>query len=324
MAWSRQRASFGKTAGPSMEEGVTDSRSRWKLGLGLAWIVFNLSLAIWWLIFGLRQIDFVQSTVGNFSPEHSATVAHFVRQQRMLISEGLILIISLLAGGGALLYYIVREKRRADQIHRFFATFSHELKTSIASLRLQVESLSMDFASSPSNPLFERLVKDSVRLEIQLENSLHLSQLESSRFFFERLDLKRFLSALEHQWPSMAIRVSGEADVFADHRALESVLKNLIQNAIVHGGATEVTFDVTEHGNSLVKIRVVDNGSGFNGKLDQLGKLFMRHNPKSGSGVGLFLVRNLVEKMGGRARFLGGPEGFLTELEFRAPPRSGA
>ncbi len=294
----------------------------WKFGLGLAWMVFNLSLAAWWLIFGLRQIDFVQSTTAHFAPEHAGHVADFVRQQRMLISEGSILIVSLVAGGGALLYYIVRERKRANQIRAFFATFSHELKTSIASLRLQVESLADDFSSSPSNPLFARLVKDSVRLEIQLENSLHLSQIDSNRFFVERLDLKRMLGSLEHQWPEMRLEVVGDPTVRADHRAFETVVKNLIQNAIVHGGAKRVTFSLRRVSDGRIGIRVNDDGAGFRGDFAQLGKLFVRHNAKSGSGVGLFLVRTLIERMGGKTRFVpraaGGGDGFDVEIDLPA------
>ena len=293
----------------------------WKFGLGMAWMVFNLSLAGWWLIFGLRQIDLVQSTTAQFAPEHSVHIANFVRQQRMLISEGSILIVSLVLGGGALLYYIVRERRRANQIRAFFATFSHEVKTSIASLRLQVESLADDYAESSPNPLFSRLVKDSVRLEIQLENSLHLSQLDSNLFFIERLDLQRILSSLEHQFPGTRLEAVGETAVLADHRAVETIVKNLIQNALIHGGAKHVTFTTEKMDGARIGIRVSDDGVGFQGNFAQLGKLFVRHNAKSGSGVGLFLVRTLIGRMGGVTRFVPRTgSGFNVELELPATP----
>ncbi|MBS1963792.1 MAG: HAMP domain-containing histidine kinase [Bdellovibrionales bacterium] len=316
-----------------MENDVSVAKSKgsaWRFGLGLAWMVFTLSLAAWWLIFGLRQIDFVQTTTAQFAPEHAVHVADFVRQQRMLISEGSILILSLLVGGGALLYYMRRERKRADQIRAFFATFSHELKTPIASLRLQVESLAEDFRDSPSNPLFVRLVKDSVRLEIQLENSLHLAQLDSSRFFLERIDLRRMVEALAHQWPDTRLEVEGDAPVRADHRALETVVKNLIQNAIIHGGAKRVRFFLA-NGGGRVSLRVSDDGAGFTGDAAQLGRLFVRHNPKSGSGVGLFLVRSLVERMGGSVRFVArsaaegsAAQGFDVEIELLAERKGAA
>jgi len=289
-----------------------------KFALGLAWMIFNLSLAAWWMIFGLRQIDFIQTTSGQLSPGHAGLVADFVRQQRMLVSEGTILIVSLIAGGAALLYYIVRERKRTKEIRSFFATFSHELKTSIASLRLQAESLADDFSESGSTPLFARLVKDSVRLEIQLENSLHLAQLETSRFFFEKIELRRMLSSLEHQWPGLRIEIEGDETFSVDARAFETVVRNLIQNAIVHGGARKVTFRSSKDSNGTARLRITDDGEGFHGDFSRLGKLFYRHNTKSGSGVGLFLVRSLVERMGGSVRFerRSDGRGFEAMIEF--------
>lgn len=272
----------------------------WKVLIGIVWMVFNLSLAIWWMIFSLRNIE-------ASTPHH-----------QMLISEGAILILSLLLGGAALLYYIARERKRNDQIRQFFGTFSHELKTSIASLRLQAESLAEDFKESASTPLFQRLVKDTVRLEIQLENSLSLAQLESNRLFIEKLSLKRLLSSLEHQWPDFKIELTNDAEVLADKRALESVLRNLIQNAIVHGGAKRMRIAVVPASVDRLELRLEDDGQGFAGDRSNLGRLFLRHNAKSGSGVGLFLVRTLVEKMGGSVEFPPVPQGFATVLRLRA------
>lgn len=295
-------------------------RIEWRLVLGLGWMAFNLSLAAWWLIFGLRQIDFVQSVIPHFAPVQAGNVEDFVRQQRMLISEGAILIVSLILGGGALLYYIVRERKRSLQIQQFFASFSHELKTSIASLRLQAESLADDLRGATPNPLLDRLVRDTVRLEIQLENSLHLSQIETSKLFLERIDLRKSLASLEHQWPGIAIVVEGDARLRADLRAIETILKNLIQNAVVHGGAQRITFRFREAEHGLVTITVLDDGAGFRGDVRRLGELFARHNARSGSGVGIFLVKTLVSRMKGNVRFdTSNPSrGFALEIDLPA------
>jgi len=278
----------------------------WKVLVGLGWMVFNLSLAAWWMIFSLRNVEVS-------TPQH-----------QMLVSEGSILILSLLLGGGALLYYIARERKQNEQIRQFFATFSHELKTSLASLRLQAESLAEDFRDSASNPLFLRLVKDSVRLEIQLENALSLAQLDSNRLFIERVNLKRLLSSLEHQWPDFKIELARDAEVLGDKRALESVFRNLIQNAIVHGGAKRMRIEAAALSADALELTLRDDGQGFMGDRRSLGQLFLRHNARSGSGVGLFIVRTLTEKMGGAVEFPAGGEGFATRLKLRAAGGGGA
>src|SRR5690606_13019752 len=106
------------------------------------------------------------------------------------------------------------------------------------------------------SPLLDRLVRDTVRLEIQLENSLHLSQIETSGLFLEQLELRKSLASLEHQWPGVAIQVSGNAKIHADRRALETILKNLIQNSVVHGGAKRIHFQIVEVDVGTVSIRV--------------------------------------------------------------------
>jgi len=264
------------------------------------WMVFNLSLAIWWMIFGLKQAAALQEI-------HHSALIDAVKQQTMLISEGLILIISLLLGGGALLYYTALERRRSFQIKEFFATFSHDLKTALASLRLQAETLSEDLKGQVTSPVLERLLKDTVRLELQLENSLQIANADSSVLFLENLSFMKLLQMLKHQWPTLQLSadLKGHDDclIRADHRALESIFKNLTQNAIIHGGAGKVSFEFSEEGEDGVQIIIEDDGKGFEGDAKHLGKIFTRHSRTSGSGVGLYLVKTLTQAMGGTLDF---------------------
>src|SRR5437773_8317492 len=133
------------------------------------WVAFTVTLAAWWLIFGLRQLDLInQSNLEN--------AVQLNRHYQMLLWEGGILIASLIGGGLALLYFARREQRRHAQVEEFFAAFTHDAKTALASLRLQAESLQEDLGSKPS-PLLDRLLQDTLRLQIQLENSLSLVKL---------------------------------------------------------------------------------------------------------------------------------------------------
>jgi signal transduction histidine kinase len=100
---------------------------------------------------------------------------------------------------------------------------------------------------------------------------------------------------------------------------LESVFTNLIQNSVKHGRATQVRIEVELQANDRVAIRVTDNGKGFRGDATQLGRLFVRHTRGSGSGVGLYIVRQLVKRMKGAIAFQtaeGG--GFETVIELPA------
>ena len=271
------------------------------------WVIFTVTLTAWWLIFGLRQLDLInQSNLEN--------AIQLNRHYQMLLWEGGILIASLIGGGLALFYFARREQKRHAQVEEFFAAFTHDAKTALTSLRLQAESLQEDFADAP-NPLLERLLRDTLRLQLQLENSLFLVNLTRGKFFLETISLGSCIENLGRHWPDLAIRQSGDGRVIADARALESVLTNLIQNAVTHGHATEIDVKVEAARNGRVSISVADNGRGFSGDFNQLGKLFVRHGRGSGSGVGLYIARQLVKRMNGDIKFESGSDsGFIAQF----------
>jgi len=288
-------------------------RSRITIALVALWVFFTVTLAGWWLIFGLRQLDLInQSNLENASQLN--------RHYQMLMWEGGILIASLIGGGVALYYYARREHKRHAQVEEFFAAFTHDAKTALASLRLQAESLREDFAGSEANPLLERLLNDTLRLQLQLENSLFLVNLPRGKFFLQPLCLSERIEALRLHWPTVTIAMAGDGVVMADARALESVLTNLVQNSVIHGQATRVDVAVRRNGARL-SVTVTDNGRGFEGDSKQLGKLFVRHARSSGSGVGLYIVRRLAKAMKGGIKFQ--PDeagGFTAELELPEAP----
>lgn len=255
------------------------------------WLTVTLALAIWWLIYGLRQIG----TLANLEPSLSH---HFASQSRMILSEGLTFITLLLLGGGGLFFLLRREFRRNDQLKVFFATFTHELKTPLASLRLQAEALQEDLEPT-ENPLLSRLLRDAGRLELQLDNALFLATArDSDQIHLEAVSFASLLERVKSSFPGFTVDLPSDVKVMADPRALESVLKNLIQNSIVHGGATHLTVH-HEVSPGQVWFTLSDNGEGFQGDAQAIGKLFYRHTARSGSGIGLHLSKFLVERMGG-------------------------
>ncbi|MFN2577091.1 MAG: sensor histidine kinase [Pyrinomonadaceae bacterium] len=286
-------------------------RNRIVIALVALWVLFTVTLAGWWLVFGLRQLDLInQSNLENGVQLH--------RHYQMLLSEGGILIASLIGGGLALFYYARREQKRHAQVEEFFAAFTHDAKTALASLRLQAESLREDFAGGESNTLLDRLLSDTLRLQLQLENSLFLVNLPRGKFFLQPIRLIDRVEVLRLHWPNVEITQDGDGIVMADARALESVLTNLVQNAVIHGHATRVDIQVRGKAGRLI-ITVMDNGRGFDGDVNQLGELFVRPARSSGSGVGLYIVRRLLTAMHGTIKFSSGDTGgFKAELELPA------
>jgi len=232
------------------------------------------------------------------------------------LGEGSALIASLVAGGGAILYSIRRERRRHSAVEEFFAAFTHELRTSLASFRLQVESLQEDFADrGEQSPLLDRLLKDSVRVQLQLDNSLFYANRDKGTLFIERLSLRRTIDSIAPEFAELRVSLDGDVMVLADARALESVLRNLFQNALVHGHATSVSIRIIDRGSASASIAIEDDGSGPATDPERLGQLFFRPTSRSGTGVGLYISRQLVNRMKGALLLSRGDRGLIATLE---------
>jgi signal transduction histidine kinase len=286
---------------------VNTGRSTWQYVAAIVWMTFTIALASWWLIFGLSQARQLAALEG---PE-SARIA---RVTRMLVLEGVILVGMLIGGGVALLAAIRLEQRRRRDLRSFFMAFTHDLKTSLTSLRLQAEALREDLPAAAENPNLRRMLKDSVRLQLQLENALAMATTDGA-IFIEAIDLRTLIDYLRDDFPELRIDVAGDGRVRADRRALESVLRNLLQNAVVHGNATHVSL-VMNRRPSGIEIVISDDGAGASSDLSMaLDRPFVRPSTTSGSGVGLYVCGRLLSQMHGRIQLRRGAPGFSVAIE---------
>ncbi len=250
--------------------------------LAVIWLVYTVSLAVWWLNVGLSLTN----------------------RRAMFLMEGATFLVVLVAGGFALIVAIRREQRRRASLETFFMSFTHDLKTSLASVQLQAEGLREDWPESSRREPLDRLLHDTLRLQIQLENSLFVAQ-PDGRLLQERIDIASAVGRLAHDWPEIALSTDGDAAVTADARAFDVVVRNLIQNAVIHGGATAVVVRAERRPASMIRLVVEDNGRGVRADaLARLGDAFVRPSESSGSGVGLYVCRQLVSRMNGVMSFL--------------------
>jgi signal transduction histidine kinase len=280
-----------------------------QFGAAVAWLLFTVSLAGWWLIFGLRQAH------------HLAQPASV---QRMLVLEGIALFASLLVGGSALLYGIRREQKRHTAVEDFFSAFTHDLRTSLASMRLQVESLDQDLQErGEQNALLPRLLSDSVRIQLQLDNSLFYANRNRGELFVECVSLRRTVQSVAREFPLLTVLLDADVQVLADIRALEVVLRNLFQNAILHGGATAIQMRIAPAVRGRIAISIEDNGAGTNADVRELGRLFVRPTKRSGTGVGLYISRRLATRMHGLLSLSRGARGLIATLELSTPGSMG-
>ncbi len=283
------------------------------LGISLVsiWLLFTISLAGWWIYFGLEQVD----RLINIQHQDAAVL---VRYQKMLIWEGCAMLLSIVLGGSALVYYIYREVREGKKLQQFFAAFTHEVKTPLASARLKGEILKERISDPENVALINKMLADVGRLSLRLENSLFLADEGAGQLFIESVDVSSLISGMRDFWPDLDVHHPENCFVRGDRRILDTAIANIFQNAVIHGKATQIVVTCsTQDANQLLSF--VDNGAGFTGERTMLGKLFGRHYSGSGSGIGLYLVDQLMKRLGGEVTFPPRTDGFEVKIHFARP-----
>lgn len=275
---------------------------RVKLGLAIFWFVFTFSMVVWWWMFALGQLDTIAA---NLPP------GKFDSVRRMLLWEGFILLVFILVGGVALLILTKRERMRNFRLRLFFSNFSHDMKTSLNRLRLRAEVLS----DMGANPKLQKLMDEVNRLDLQLENSLWVSKGEEQKLLQQEISLHQLISKLRPEWPDIEIHLRENATIIGDSQALQSVFRNLLQNATLHGSATRVEIQVEQIRDNRIRVIFQDNGSGFAGDLHFLGNGILPQPERYGNGIGLYLVKSLLERMQCQIDFPKSDSGFQVRIE---------
>lgn len=135
-------------------------------------------------------------------------------------------------------------------------------------------------------------VKSAVESGVELVKKM--KELESSvEPKFSPYKLKEVIESVAESYGIKAI-VEGDAVVEANE-GIYSVFGNLVGNAVRHGGATEVRAVISSNGE--VDVIFEDNGRGIPEEV--IGKLFRKGTTTGGSGLGLFIVKRLMEHYGG-------------------------
>jgi two-component system, OmpR family, sensor histidine kinase TctE len=206
--------------------------------------------------------------------------------------------------------------RRLDEEYerqrRFIASAAHELRTPIAILRMKIESAE-DAAT-------RRLTSDVDRLANLTEQLLDLQRLDAVRNDEDvnlaalvrqvAADLAPLLIASDR---TIEVAVDDVISIRGDVGAIKRVVTNLVQNAIEHGGR-HVMIRVLGPG-----FEVEDDGPGIPPEEREcVFEPFYRLRPRStGTGLGLNLVRQVVERHGGHVSILGAPDGgTIVRVEF--------
>lgn len=193
---------------------------------------------------------------------------------------------------------------------RFVADAAHELRTPIAILNTRLESL-------PAGPDKTRLLEDAARLATLAEQLLDIQRLDRCGHPFTHVDLVAIAQGAAADLAPLAITAGYElaldapatpVEAIGDAAALERALTNLVQNAIQHG-PRRGTIGIRV--SKPACIEVTDEGAGIPAdQREQIFEPFYRLAPLDrGAGLGLNMVREIVQLHGGQVSVTDGADG---------------
>lgn len=236
----------------------------------------------------------------------------YLKRKRMLFWEGSFFLVAQLLGGFLMYHFMKKEDLKNQSIRNFFAGFSHDLKTSISRLRLQSDVLAED-ERFKNNKQIARLTKNINQLDLQLENSLWMSQLDSIKTMSETFLISKVITGIKSEFQEVTIELNKDEHLKTDFRALHFVFRNLIQNSMIHGGSSRIKIKIEDAGSQKV-ITVVDDGSGVKEALSINDVIHFRFNDKKTSGIGLYLCSEILKKLNGKIEFFSPSHGFGVKI----------
>ena len=264
-------------------------------------------------------------------------------QTGVLLFFGILLFAVIITGMVLNTIFLVREIRRSEQHDAFINAVTHELKTPIASIRLYLETLqSRPLDEARRQEFYGVMLRDTDRLIYTVEQVLRAGRTALRRrptnwtpvtlpdLVRDAVELAR---ARHHVAPQIVefqddLQQPG-AQVMGDPEELKSALSNLIDNAIKYShDRLHVVVSVRPGQKGRYAVTVEDRGIGIS--APELKRIFRRFYRVPGSitirvkgtGLGLFIVRSIAKRHGGRvwAESQGAGQGSRFTLELPPAP----
>ena len=245
---------------------------------------------------------------------------------------------------GIIIYtvFLVREMGITEQQDSFLNSVTHELKTPIASIRLYLETLqSRDVGDAQRKEFYGIMLEDAARLQSTVEQVLragaarqksmhHIAPVDLAWLVGECVDTAR----LRHNLPASAVSMvdvdpTATLVVDGDVDDLRTAIANLLDNAVKYsGGPPHVTVQASGPTPDTAWIRVHDTGIGIpSAQLNRIFHRFYRFQGGSfktkGTGLGLYIVRSIAKRHGGRVYAESAGEGKGSTFTLELPRAKG-
>ncbi|MFO7653785.1 MAG: HAMP domain-containing sensor histidine kinase [Candidatus Krumholzibacteriia bacterium] len=257
--------------------------------------------------------------VAEIDPEMVAEIRSEARRRRnMFIWEGLFFLLLLGAAATILMVAMRREREFKRARELFLAGATHEFKTPLASLRLYAQTLDREgLAEADRRRIRGRMIEDLKTLESLVNQVLAMSADDTFREEpRHRIDLaaeaRAVLADLHGFFASHDARVESDLPeghaILGQRLPLNLALRNLLQNAVKFSPRPAHVEVTLRRDGPWHRLAVRDRGPGIPRRLH--GKVFecfyTGSDRRPGAGLGLYLVRRNVERLGGHVELQSG------------------
>lgn len=262
-------------------------------------------------------------------------------RQGVLLLFGIIFFALIIAGMVVNTIFLVREVRRSEQHDSFINAVTHELKTPVASIRLHLETLQRRELQEPQKQEFYQLMlSDTDRLTETVEQVLRAGRAGDKKAGREKaeVDFRQVVrdcmdaARSRHHLPPDALHYEEVSSngaglcVRGNAEDLRTAVFNVLDNAVKYSGNNvDVSVRLETPDEKRIVLRVQDKGVGI--PPDDVKRIFKRfyrvtHRSMShvkGTGLGLFIVKAIAKKHGGRVSAESDGQGQGTTITLELP-----
>jgi signal transduction histidine kinase len=283
------------------------------IALGAAMVTIAVALNVSWILLNWRQVA--------------------------LLVFGIIFFIAIIIGVVLNTIFLVREIRRNEQHDSFINAVTHELKTPLASIRLYLETLkTREVDEARRQEFYDMMLSDSDQLRQTIEQVLRAGRsghrrrrIDKAAIDFaclarECVEQARSRYGLDENSLRFVAANGNPLTVSGDADELQAAVSNLIDNAVKYSDReVDIVVELAALDQKSVLLRVTDRGIGI--PSEQITRVFKRFyrvplpvmTRIKGTGLGLFIVRSIVEKHGGRVTAESEGEGRGSAFTIRLP-----
>jgi PAS domain S-box-containing protein len=208
-------------------------------------------------------------------------------------------------------------KKINSELDRFVYSTSHDLRAPLLSLIGLIDLCKGSADKEELDSFIHMMEKSAVRLDNTIKEILEYSRNSRMELYFEEVDMPQMVDDLlediihhdKAQRVTFTKHISTAVPFVTDRLRLATIMNNLVGNAVKYQRANEphptvdIAFSADENGGTLT---VTDNGEGISANMhEKVFEMFYRNSQNSvGSGLGLYLCREIVQKMDGEIKLI--------------------